>query len=581
MGDGSLTRNISVLRKHLGADTIETLPKHGYRFTESISVVSGSEAQIFEAQAEFNPPITNPVPQGQPEASRRNLIWIGGLSLLLCVLLGSWALSRSLLRRPSVVERAAPLRIAVLPLQNLSTEPDDLYLSQTLTEELVTALGQSNRAHLRVLAPGSTAGYQNTSQPVQVAQELGVQYLVVGTIQRYDHEVEIVAHLVNGSNQEVIWSGKYHRPLQDFPAVQAEVADSVAREVQVNVLPEALRDLGPKETLNPIAYEAYLHGRMDLDRRTVPAFHAALEHFKDATVRDPKYSHAYAGLSETYLNLATNIPTKPAYAYAKEAALTAIRLDDQVAEAHRDLAYVLANSESDWDGAEREYRRALELNPSDARAHHWYAMHLISQRNPQGALREAQAGLELDPLSLPSNYNYGFMLIEAGQIDAGIEHLNHLLVREPNSEVVYGYLGIGYNRKHEYERGAAAFHRAMELSTLKRQYSAGEAQSLALAGKTDEARKIVAQLQRQIDQGMWMPSCPLAVAYFALGDRDHGFASLERAVKESSCTLFELNTEPELLVVRTDPRFASIRARFHLVNPENKPATTASTTQAR
>src|SRR5208283_825111 len=192
----------------------------------------------------------------------------------------------------------------------------------------------------------------------------------------------------------------------------------------------------------------------DLERKNRESGRRALQEFHDATVLDPKYALAYAGLSELYINFANNTPTGPAYAYAKEAALTAIRLDERVAEAHRDLAWILDNNESDWIGAEREYRRALELNPSDSRAHHWYAQYLVEQGKPQQALREAQSGLDLDPLSEGSNYNYGFILIENGQFDNAIEHLEHELLREPNSEVVYGYLGIAYDRKHDYEKSA-------------------------------------------------------------------------------------------------------------------------------
>jgi Tfp pilus assembly protein PilF len=307
-----------------------------------------------------------------------------------------------------------------------------------------------------------------------------------------------------------------------------------------------------------------LRGRLALERKNEESFKLAQREFREATVLDPKFALAYAGLSEVYLNLANNMPTGPAYANAKEAALAAIRMDERTAEAHRDLAFVLDNSESDWSGAEREYRQALALNPSDARAHHWYAQYLVAQGKPEQALREAQAGLELDPLSESSNYNYCLMLIENGEYDEAISRLQRELLREPKSEVVYGYLGIAYDRKHEYDKSAIAFQHAADASVLHKSYEANAARSLALAGKAAQARQIVTRLRKEMDRGAWMPSVNLSLAYFALGDQKEGFFLLRKALQEHSCTLLEMNTEPTLVALKGDPRMLALRKEFRL-----------------
>lgn len=459
----------------------------------------------------------------------------------------------------------SPARIAVLPFHNISGSSSADYLSDSIVEELIDTLGQSHGDSLRVLAKGSSLQYRETTKsPSEIAKELGVQYLVVGTVNLTSQKADVNVQLVNGSDQGVIWAGKYSSPPAHLSQVQAEVADSVAREVQISLLPESAIALQVGGTSNRLAHDDYLHGKLDLERKDYESSHRALQEFHNATVLDPKYALAYAGLSELYINFANNVPTGPAYAYAKEAALTAIRLDERVAEAHRDLAWILDNNEFDWPGAEREYRRALELNPSDARAHHWYAQHLVALGKTKEAIGEARLGMELDPLSEGSNYNYAFILIFDGQVDAAIRQLQTELLREPNSEVVHGYLGLAYRHKHDYENSILAFRRAVEVCSSKQQYEAALAVPLALAGQTVEARQIATRLRRQWNHGVWIPAYNLALMYFSLGDTDEGFHFLHVALKQRSCTLLEINTEPLLLALRGNARFEALRNEFHL-----------------
>ncbi len=238
-----------------------------------------------------------------------------------------------------------------------------------------------------------------------------------------------------------------------------------------------------------------------------------------------------------------------------------------MAEAHRDLAWILDNNEFDWSGAEREYRRALDLNPSDARAHHWYAQHLVALGEKQDAVREVRIGLDLDPLSEGSNYNYSFILMLDGQFDAAIEHLKAELLREPNSEVVNGYLGLAYRYRQDYQNSILWFRRTVEVSNSKPQYEAALAAALSFGGETSEARQIAARLRRKWDRGGWVPAFNLALMYFSLGDKDEGYRFLRIALTQHSCTLLEINTEPVFLALRGDARFEAIRTEFHLRDP--------------
>jgi serine/threonine-protein kinase len=458
-----------------------------------------------------------------------------------------------------------PVRIAILPFHNASNSPGAENLSDGIMEDLIGTLGQAHLDKLQVLAKGSSLQYRETSKsPSEIARELGVQYLVVGSANLVSDKAEVEVQLVNGSNQGVIWANKYSGQTTQ---VQSEVAESVAREVQISLLPESAIASQVGGTTNQLAHESYLRGKLALERKNHESGQKALEEFHNATLLDPKYALAYAGLSEVYVNLANSVPTGPAYAYAKQGALTAIRLDDRVAEAHRDLAWVLDNNEFDWSGAEREYRRALELNPSDARAHHWYAQHLMALGKKKEAVREARTGLDLDPLTEGSNYNYAFILMLDGQFDAAIGHLKAELLREPDSEVVNGYLGLAYRYRGDYENSVPWFRRTVQVSNSKPQYVAALAAALSFAGKTPEARQIATRLRRKWDHGVWIPAFNLAVMYFSLGDKDDGYRFLRMALAQHSCTLLEINTEPVFLALKGEPRFEAIRSEFHLPEP--------------
>ena len=563
VGDGSLARNISVLRKHLGEDSIQTVPKYGYRFSYQVRKVQ-RDTESGGSGSRESPVLKEPVEPELPENSRMRTLRYPGLWLslvVICLAIAgtlSWSL-RDLYLQKAQISTAS--RIAVLPFRNLSKDSETAYLSDGLAEELITTLGQLDPSRMRVLASGSSKQYSGTAKtPAQISHELAAQYLVDGTVRVKDQNVELSIRLIDGHDQAVIWSGRFVRPLGELQQMQTQIADAIAKEIEIKAVPADTGALDAMDSSNPLAYQAYLHGRFELEKKNVPSFRRALEQFTNAVEFDPNYARAYAGISETYINLADNEPTGPDYAYAKAAALTALGKDENLAEAHRDLAGVLFSEDSDLEGAEKEYLRAIQLNPSDAHTHHWYAQLLIAERRTSEALQQANFGLTLDPLSLASNFDYAFILIHAGRPEEAIRHLEILREREPNNEVIYGYLGRAYSAIHQYDRAADSFKRAMELSDLKYQYEGNWAYALGKNGDSAHARRLVAEMESKVHSGVWIPASTMTEAYIGLGDKDRAFSWLRRCVAEHSCTLLEVNNEPFYSGLSHDPRFAQITA---------------------
>jgi serine/threonine-protein kinase len=346
-----------------------------------------------------------------------------------------------------------------------------------------------------------------------------------------------------------------------------QIAEWIARTIQVKLLPETETGTQIGGTNNPFAYDYYLRGRYEFVHGPEPK---AFSDFEEAIAIDPKYALAHEAIAKIHIFRSNNEQNRTEFLAARDEAKIALELDDRVAEAHSDLAWVLENNDFDWVGAEAEYRRALELNPSSTFAHKWYAMFLAGQGRGQEAIHEAAEALSLEPASYTLKASYGWILIDAGEVDAGIDYLEKELELYPNYGVGWGYLGIGYNRKQEYERAASAFQHAAEaqlrykMRTSYLVYRCGVAGNLALAGKTDEANKIAAQIRTIWDDGTWIPAVNISFMYFAMGNKDEGFKFLRRALQERSCGLHEISVDPILRTLWDDPTFKDIRNEFHL-----------------
>jgi serine/threonine protein kinase/tetratricopeptide (TPR) repeat protein len=465
------------------------------------------------------------------------------------------------------------MRIAVLPFESRPDSPEFRRLSDTIADELASELAQGAEKELRVLAASSTLGFTSAkAMPAQVAQELNARYLVEGNVDCFNRRatcsrslLELKVRVVDAAGQ--IQGEQTYLPQGNFSKTPAEIAEWVARTIQVKLLPETTTGAQIGGTTNPAAYNLYLRARYEFSHGLEPK---AYSDFQEAIAIDPKYALAHAEVAKFHIFRANNEQNRAELVAAKDEAKIALALDDRVAQAHSDLAWVLDNNDFDWAGAEVEYLRAIALNPSDTFAHKWYAMFLASQGRGREAVDQAGEALSLDPPSMTLKAAYGWILIDAGQTDAGVDYLEKELELYPDYGVAWGYLGTGYNRRHEYEKAALAFQRAADSAARRKLnaaylvYRCGVAANLALAGKTDEANKIAAQIRPVWDEGTWIPACNLALMYFGMGDNDAGFKFLRRGLQERSCTLHEINTEPMLRALWDDPVFKDIRSEFHL-----------------
>jgi Tfp pilus assembly protein PilF len=472
------------------------------------------------------------------------------------------------------------VRIAVLPFDNKPSSLEFRKLSDTIADELASQLAQGGEQGLRVLAAGSTFGFTSAKAlPAQVAQELNARYLVEGSIDCFNRKatcsrnlLELKVRVVDAEGQ--IQGEQTYLPQGDLSKTPSEIAQWIARTIQVNLLPETSTtgsQIGG--TTKQAAYDSYLQGRYEFSHGSEPR---AFSDFQEAIAIDPKYALAHAEIAKIHIFRANNEQNRTELVAAKDEAKIALALDDRVAQAHTDLAWVLDNNDFNWPDAEAEYRRALTLNPSDTFAHKWYAMFLASQGRGQEAVDQANVALSLDPASMTLKAAYGWILIDAGQADAGIDYLEKELELYPDYGVAWGYLGTGYNRNRQYEKAAGAFQRAADVSARYKlkaanlAYRTAVAANLGLAGRTDQASTIAAQVRQVWDQGTWVPACSLALMYFGMSQNGAGFKFLRRGLQERSCTLHEINTEPMLRTLWDDPAFKNIRSEFHL--PDSPPA---------
>ncbi len=586
VGDNSLAKVISNLRKHLGADAIQTVPKVGYRLALPVKLVPNG----FQSQRELLPesvPVPQPVPMPvgnthprrrasdapdwqpatplpmpmPPPPFSRKWPWKRALSvaaaIAVCGLTAAWLLhGRTFAGRNDPRARAMPIRLAILPLSAIPETPETVALAQRLDGQMLASLSGIADSQLTIVQGGAERPDAVGPEPLEwqkTATTLRADYLLTGRIVSGPESDSLRVELLHGPDGAVLWSAEYMEPAKDGDVETPEIVQSIAQQVwaKLQARGAAARPLAG-DTAFPQAREAYLRGRYDLGLKTAPGYYQALRDFQDALTSDPNYARAYAGIGEAYINLAAgNVPQRPMWEQARQAALVAIRLDDHLAEAHRDLAYLLPA-----DAAEKEYRRALQLDPNDSRAHGWYAQSLATQRRFDDALIEARKSLELRPLSLGANCNYALMLIEDGKMDRAIAHLDKLLPSYPDSELVYGYLGLAYARKRDYGEAAKSFHKAMELSSAKVNYEGGYAYTSALAGDDREARLLLNDLLARYKRREWVPAYGVALTYLALKDKPDALRWLQRAEQDGTMSEFERNTEPLLAEVKKTPTLA-------------------------
>jgi|HubBroStandDraft_6_1064221.scaffolds.fasta_scaffold46852_2 TolB-like protein len=455
--------------------------------------------------------------------------------------------------------------LAVLPLQNLSGDPSQDYMADGMTEELI---GRLSGIHgLRVISRTSSMHFKNTQLALpEIARMLAVDAIVEGSLVREGQQIRVHAQLIRAATDEHIWAGEYQRNYESILEVQAEVARSIVEQIALNLTPEERARLASGRPVDPRAYENYLKGRYYFSQRTEDALHKSIASFQQAVTSDPAYAPAYSGLAETYamLGFRGSMPSKDALSAAKKAALKAIELDDSLAEPHASLAFIAETYDWDWPGAERQYKQALQLNPSYAQAHNWYAGYLTYTGRFNEGIAEAIRARELDPLSLPLNNALAGRLLAGGRYDEALAQVQRTLELDEHFAPAHQTLGWIYLHSGKQREAIREFQHALELSGAEDtdiQLDLGFA--CAVSGQQEEARRILVKLEQMHQQGI-APSASVAILYGALGESDQAFAWLEKAYQERDPQLTYLKAGRRFEPMRKDPRFGQFVRRVGL-----------------
>ncbi len=568
--DNSINGAIRKIRQVLKDDPehprfVQTVTGRGYRFI----------APLVDAEAEEAPVVPRPQaaasesPRGKPH---RRWMAVLGMTAVLIVSAGVY-LRWSTLRPQSQPSGGRPM-LAVLPFENLTGDASQDYFSDGLTEEMISQLGSLDPERLGVIARTSVMHYKN-SQPSldQIGRELGVQYVLEGSVRRDSDKVRIAAQLIQMKDQTHVWARQYDRELNGLLVVQGEIAQQIAEEIQLALDDKDKGKENDKQTaatrqsaLSPEAFDAYdlyLKGQYFWNKRTPESLHRAIEYFQQAIDKDPTYARAFAGLADSYALISgydPSVPAKEAMPKARATAVRAVELDEGLAEAHTALAIVAQNYDWDWPAAEKEYRRAIELNPNYATAHHWYGEYLGLTGRFDEAFRELERARQLDPLSLIIATDNAVTLLYSRQYDRAISQFRAVQEMEPTFShahmVVEAYVqkGLYADALTDIKRWQQSEDSPWSWAMLVYVYSS--------SGQRLQAQTALEKLQ-QLNRRRHISAASISSAYIGMGNKDRAFAWLNQAIAERSVDL-SLKVNPVYDPLRGDPRFQELMRRIGL-----------------
>jgi TolB-like protein/DNA-binding winged helix-turn-helix (wHTH) protein/Flp pilus assembly protein TadD len=556
--DHGLNKAINKIRDALSDSAesprfVETVARRGYRFVADVKVADAVSVRVpdvatqpvvaAEALDHFLPPIAWKV--------------AAFMLLLLIASVVTWKVARD--RRAAVVRS-----LAVLPFESLSNDASQDYFADGMTDELISDLGQISA--LRVISRTSVMGYKRARKPLpQIARELNVDAVVEGTVLRSGDRVRITAQLIEASADKHVWSQSYEGELRDTLALQNKVAQAIADQIRISLNPQEQAALKNVKVVNPEAYVSYLKGRYFWNKRTAESLKVALAYFNQAIEEEPKYAQAYSGLADTYALLGdwqyAVMTPKEAFPKAKAAAIKALELDSALGEAHNSLAFCLDGFDWDLDSAGKEFRRAIELNPGYATAHHWYAWHLALLRQYDEAIVEMRKAESLDPLSLVINADLAELLALAHSYDESIQQSRKTIEMDPTFGLAHNHLGQAYLLKHRNDDAIAELQKAVELSGGAATCMANLARAYVASGRRSEAVQLLNDLKKRAKTGASHGS-EIAVIYAALGDKDQAMNWLEKGFEErfNPGVLLRPGFDP----LRSDPRFEDLMRRVGL-----------------
>ena len=453
--------------------------------------------------------------------------------------------------------------IAVLPFADLSPQKDQEYFCEGLAEELITALAKVS--HLEVAAKSSAFSpeFKNTDVR-EIGRRLGVAAVLEGSVRKVENKLRITVQLINVATGYQLWSEKYERTLEDVFAIQDEITLAIVARLKVKLLGEEKDALLKRHTDNPEAYNLYLMGRFLWSKRTAEGLKRGLECFAQAIQLDPSFARAYAGISDCYALIAYYyMPPQPTLIKAKGAAARALELDGTLPEAHTSMAFVKHKLERDWAGAEREFLRAIELDPEYVWAHHWYSMFLAAMGRHQESFGEIKRALAIDPASAQVNMVHGITLYLARFYDRAVEELVKALEMDPQHVLATFYLGIAQVERGHYEEALALVERSVQLGGGAGFFVLGVGYVHASAGRRELAQSVLARLAQMMDKTYVSPFFT-ALIHFRLGDNDRGFECMDKAMESGDHWVEFIKVLPGLDGVRADPRYTALLDKLGL-----------------
>jgi TolB-like protein/Tfp pilus assembly protein PilF len=465
------------------------------------------------------------------------------------------------LARVSEVREETINSVAVLPLMNASTDQDMEYLSDGITESIINSLSQVPK--LRVMARGTVFRYKSQEvDPREVGNALGVRVVLAGRVLQVGDRVVIRTELVDTANGSQLWGEQYNRKLSDILTVQEEIALEVAEKLRLKLTREEKKLLAKRYTENTEAYQLYLKGRYFWNKALTPELQIALKYFQQAVDIDPNYALAYTGLADCYALLGnfSALPPTDVFPKAKVAVGKALELDEMLAEAHTSLAYIKTIYDWDWKGAEKEFKRGIELKSSDEWSHEGYGWYLAAMGRFDESIAEMKRAREVDPLSLPAIAHLGVPLFYVRRYDDAIEHFQEALEMDPDCGYIRFRLALAYAQKAMYEEAIGELQPMLGTSR-DRDAVAALGHVYAVSNQRDKAQGALSELKEKAKQE-YIPSYHMAIIHVGLGEMEHAFDWLEKAYEERSYWLTFLRVDPVLDKLRSDPRYTDLLRRM-------------------
>jgi TolB-like protein/Tfp pilus assembly protein PilF len=468
------------------------------------------------------------------------------------------------LPNPAVLDRV--ILLAVLPFENLSGDVEQEYFSDGLTEEMITALAQLKPERLRVIARTSSMSYKKTRKGVdKIARELGVDWLLEGSVRPGSERVRITAQLIRTEDQSHLWAQTYDRDLRDILLVQTEVALAIAGQIQLQLEPEVKAKIADTPKVNREAHNEYLLGSFYLAKFSGDGIAKAIQHLLRSIEVDPNHAPAHEVLASAYfLASGWTLPPQVALERARTAAERALEIDGTLAEAHASLGIVLMH-DWDWPAAEVEFKKAIKLNAGSVKSHEFYGWYLAAMGRFEEAIDEERLALELDPVSAEVNTFLGHVLYLARRYDVAIEFLNRALALDRNYWFAHLVLGLTYQQQLRMEDAIEAFQKARHAEERSPEPIGALGQAYAVSGRKDKAIKILEELQKWSEQHHGA-AFHMARIHAALDEKERAYAWLDTAYEERSFFLSWLKVEPELDPLRSDPFFKRMLHRMAFPN---------------